>query len=930
MKPAPLIFEEIEKKAELFPEHTALQMMDGEQEVRYTFGQTLRMAKNLSQSLRDRGFVKGDKVVFWSPLNPHWTIAYLGVLYSGCVAAPLDVEYGSDEMSFILCELETRLVFTTREKLPLLRSLMREHQLALTVVSLDGDEEDGDAVRVEELFQESNAPFSPPAISLEDDAIIFYTSGTTGKPKGVIIQHQSIANSVAGLMQYIHFIRGDRVLAIIPSHHVFASLANVLMPLATGAGVTYLRTLNSVELMKTLRLARITVLPAVPQLFYLLHKKIFEEVGRKSFPVRVFFRVMLRLCLWLRETTHLNLGRKVFSTVHQTFGGSLRLLISAASYFDPKIIRDFYSLGFTVQQGYALTETFGGGMFTPFRKNVIGSTGVPLPGLKVKLVDPDESGEGEIAINGPSVMRGYFNNPEATAQVLRDGWFYTGDLARVDDDGNYYITGRKKELIVLSSGKKVYPEEVERHYMQCPYIKEMCVLGAADSSGYAQSERLHAVIVPDFDYLKQLKIVNSREIIRADVEKLSVTLPRYKRILSYDIQTEPLPRTSTKKLKRWLVQEQNGGGQGSASANTAQRAPYNSVEGDDQLLQQETSGRVLSVIRKESRAEGELHPDMNLELDLGFDSLQRTELIVNIEQALNIRLDSDAASQLLTVRDLLKAVESGSHQGRSAAGSHTPAARVTWKEILGSENSDEASREIAEKYVFKSSPVLTFIYFLLLKLVFLLSKILFRLKVRGIENLPPQGPYLICPNHQSYLDGILFTAVLPYSIFKQAFSVGYSPYFVGGGLKDFIARIGKVVPIDPDTNLVRAMKVSAISLKAKKILLIFPEGGVSCDGQLKSFKKGAPVLAQELGVPVLPAAITGSFNVWSKGTRRIGIAPIEIVFGKPLNCEAQELQASRSDDSYALLARKMESAVRSLISLSPDTQVEPEKVMDLD
>jgi long-chain acyl-CoA synthetase len=182
MQPVLLIFEEIEKKVDLFPEQTALQMMDGEQETRYTFRQTLHLAKNVSQALRDRGFVKGDKVVFWSPLNPHWVIAYLGVLYSGCIAVPLDVDYRSDEMSFILDELETRIVFTNRERLPLLRSLMREHQLALTVVSLDGSEEDGDAILVEELFQESRAPSSPLAISPEDEAIIFYTSGKTGKP----------------------------------------------------------------------------------------------------------------------------------------------------------------------------------------------------------------------------------------------------------------------------------------------------------------------------------------------------------------------------------------------------------------------------------------------------------------------------------------------------------------------------------------------------------------------------------------------------------------------------------------------------------------------------------------------------------------------------------------------------------------------------
>lgn len=925
MESTPLIFEEIEKAVGLHAERTALlQLSDDGGEVRYTFRQTLELARNVSEALREKGFGRGDKVVFWAPLSPHWVIAYLGVLYCGCVVVPLDVEYGSEELSFVLEELDCRLVFTTREKLPTLRGATEGRKTPPTVFSLNGRGEGGAAAPVEELFEERGGASAPPPVAAEDIAIIFYTSGTTGKPKGVVIEHGAVAAGVVSLKQYIEFVPGDNVLAVVPAHHVFASLANILMPMATGAGVTYLRALNSVELLKTLQRARVTIFPAVPQVFYLLHKKIFDEVGRKPAPVRLIFKALLRLSFLLRRATGLNLGRKLFSRVHQTFGGHLRLLISAASYFDPKIIRDFYALGFTVQQGYALTETFGGGAFTPYFKNVIGSAGVPGPGVKVKIVDADESGEGELAISGPMLMRGYLNNPEATAQVLRDGWFHTGDLGRVDSDGNYYITGRKKELIVLSSGKKVYPEEVERHYMQSPHIKEMCVLGAADSTGYAQSERLHAVIVPDFDYLKQEKIVNSREAIRSDIELLSVSLPRYKRILSYDIQAEPLPRTSTKKLQRWLVQGQKSPGRKDAGvgATGAPAAQYNSVEGDDRLMELESSQRVVEVLRGLSRAEGELHPDMNLELDLGFDSLQRTELIVTVEQALNVRLDEGAASQVLTVRDLLRAVEGKLEAGPAAAGGNGAAAgRVTWKEILDSSNRDEA----AEEYVYRSPGVMVYVYFVLLKLVFLLSKILFRLKVRGVENLPAKGPYLICPNHQSYMDGVLVTAVLPYHIFKQLYSLGYTPFF-SGGLKDFIARVGKVVPIDPNTDLVRAMKVSAVILRAKKILLIFPEGGISCDGQLQKFKKGAPVLAQELGLPVVPTAIKGTIDVWRKGVRRINLAPIEVVFGQPLDFQTPELQAPGGDDGYALLALRLEDEVRRLMSAPTGARIEREEV----
>ncbi|HEX7177082.1 MAG TPA: AMP-binding protein, partial [Pyrinomonadaceae bacterium] len=220
MQSTPLIFEEIEKAVSLYPEHTALlQLLDGEGEVRYTFRQTLRLAKNLSRALKGRGFGKGDKVVFWAPLSPHWVIAYLGVLYSGCVVVPLDVEYGSDELAFVLAELDSRLIFTTREKLPLLRSATEGRPAEMTVVSLNGvGEADAATAQVEELFEESEADPAVPPVSPEDVATIFYTSGTTGKPKGVVIEHGAVAAGVLSLKQYIEFIPGDNVLAVVPAH----------------------------------------------------------------------------------------------------------------------------------------------------------------------------------------------------------------------------------------------------------------------------------------------------------------------------------------------------------------------------------------------------------------------------------------------------------------------------------------------------------------------------------------------------------------------------------------------------------------------------------------------------------------------------------------------------------------------------------------
>ncbi len=200
----------------------------------------------------------------------------------------------------------------------------------------------------------------------------------------------------------------------------------------------------------------------------------------------------------------------------------MRLLVTGGSRFDPKIGRDFYSLGIDVLQAYGLTETCGGAFVNPPDKNVIGSVGQPLKGVEAKIVDPQASDDGspasgEIILRGPIVMKGYWNRPDATAEVLKDGWLYTGDLGYIDQRGNLFITGRRKEVIILANGKNIYPEEIESHYLQSPFIKEICVMGMEGTAG---SEKLYAVIVPNFDVLRQRKVVNAKEVIRFDVEGL--------------------------------------------------------------------------------------------------------------------------------------------------------------------------------------------------------------------------------------------------------------------------------------------------------------------------------------------------------------------------------------------------------------------------
>ena len=901
------IYSEFERMAHAYPNKVALEMFRDEGDLRYTYRQALSLAEGVDQGLRERGLKPGDRVALWGRLSPNWVIVYLGALRGGIVISPLDFEYDADDLLAALDQIECRVLFTVREKLPLIDGLVSGRANSPLVVLLDEENDQGKAAGIGSFFQGHGDSLPPAEVDSEDTALIFFTSGTTGRPKGVVIPHRSVTTSLGGLIKYLRVSPADKVLAVIPSHHIFASLANILMPLVQGGGVTYPRAINSVDLMTAMEKGGITVFPAVPQVFYLLHRKIFEQIDSRPPAARLLIGLLLKFSFWTRRVTGLNPGPTLFSQVHRIFGGRLRLLVSAASYFDPQIIRDFMSLGFSVQQGYALTETFGGGTFTPYDDNVIGSAGKPLPGVEIKLVNPDESGIGEIAIAGPCLMKGYLNDPAATAEVLRDGWFHTGDLASRDEDANYYIRGRRKEMIVLSSGKKIYPEEIEQHYQQFPYIKEMCVMGVAGGDGYAQSERLHAVIVPDFDYMKQKRVVNAREMIREGVEEYSAYLPRHKRILSYEVRTEPLPRTTSRKLIRSQV-----AAAGAANGSSDAVGLFRPQPGDDLLEARESSQSVLEVLRRESRRERVIHLDMNLELDLGFDSLQRIEVLMQIERALGVPLGDDVSNQSLTVRDLLRLVEQRLEAaGGQRAVSIASPSRVTWKEIVAAAETDD----MAATYVIQPSAFSRAFHYLVLRFVYLVCKVFFRLKVRGLENLPRERPFMICPNHEGYLDGPMVSSVLPYRVIRHLFTLGFTPFF-DTGIKDWVARNTRVVPIDADTNLGRAMKISAIGLKAKQNLLIFPEGVLSCDGELQPFKKGVGILARELSVPIVPVAIEGSFEAWSKvGKRPHLFTPITITFGPPIVVNSMETRdsAEEADREYQRIALQIRDAIQRLL-----------------
>jgi long-chain acyl-CoA synthetase len=851
--------------------------------------------------LAGMGLRPGARVAILSENRSEWVFAYLGAFLAGSTAVPLDTQISPAEWRRLLDDSESQVVFVSGHLLPRLREAVQDSPLLGKLVCFDDLPGDHDVRAELSGLVDWGLALKPapvlPGARPDDWVVLIYTSGTTGHPKGVMLTQGNIVAELTGITRFVRVDESDSLLCLLPLQHVLASVINVLLPLAIGGQVVFIDTLKRAEILEALETAGVTILLAVPQFFYLFYDQIQEELKRRSPVIRRLFRALLRLN---RAGMRLgvNLGRLFFRRIHDRFGERIRLFVSGGSAFDPKVARFFSDLGFTVLQGYGLTETTGACTATRPESNRVGSVGTALPDCEVRVVDPDPGGVGEIAIRGPVIMKGYYRNAEATAEVMKEGWFYSGDLGMFDGDGNLFITGRRKEVIVLPNGKNIYPDEIEAHYQQCPFIKEIAVLGITTMDGHETSERLHAVVVPDFDVLKARKIANAREILRDEIGRWSSQLPKYKRLMSYQIQKEPLPRTTTRKIRRLELKKLIESGR----QNTPEpaQAPRSDAPHDPEMRESAVGQEVLRCLR-ENYHRSPVALEMNLELDLGFDSMERVELLASLEHSLNISLPEDFGAEILTVRDLIAGIDL---EARGGSGS-TATTRQSWKNIL----SREALEKEGEWHVKFSGTALTLFKYLGLRVVYLLSRIFLRLETRGLENLPGDGPFLICPNHLSYIDPFIVLCVVPYRTFKKVFFVGDSEYFKSRFMK-LLARLANIVPVDPDVHLLRAMKAGAFGLCRGRVLCIFPEGARSFDGELKEFKKGAAILAREIGVPVIPVALNGTYEVWRRDSWRIRPHKVKMSFGAPISAGRDGKDPYQADTD--VLHRTVASLLREI------------------
>ncbi|HVV83633.1 MAG TPA: AMP-binding protein, partial [Kofleriaceae bacterium] len=850
-----------------------------------TYGLMAELAMIGAAQLRQRG-AGSARVMLMGEGRPEWGISYFAILKAGSTVVPLDKDLSAAEVVNLAKVSGARaLVLSTK----IAERLCADLGLALPV----DDEEEARARRrsvvegrrVEErpravaqqafarwlaaqgqgelaamevlgfdaLFTEPDvspgAP--PPPVKSDSVASLIFTSGTTGTPKGVMLSHKNFTSMVAKLAATFTLYKHDNLLSVLPLHHTFEFSAGFLMPLAHGASITYLEEVDADSLGGALEDGGVTGMVGVPALWQLLERKIYKNVSDKGLLVERAFDLMVDFNRSLRDKLGGGVGNVLFLPVHRKLGGRLRLLISGGSALPADTMKAFRGLGFNLYEGYGMTEAAPVLTVTRPGDDVVpGSVGRPLPGVDVKIDHPDASGIGEVIAKGPNVMLGYFQNAEATAATLQDGWLHTGDLGRFDADGNLFIVGRKKEMILGPSGENVYPDELEELYGDSTYVKELSVVGLPAGEG---AETVAALVVPDYEEHAGTKDREQvRDEVREHLRRVSKSLPLYKRLKVVHLWDHDLPRTSTRKVKRREVVKElerleraaKGGAEHKKLAAGAAGA-----EGTDWVL-----GVIASVTqRKRSDVTKETRLD-----SLGFDSLMFTELGVALEAGGVTLPDPAELNGLETVGDVEALVARVGGKARAAA---------QGRKAAGKDRERDREKEAAkadDEIVVPDLAVRIGRRLLRTGMKALYSRYL-DTTVTGRAYVPPFGGYIVAANHASHLDMGLAKHALG-DEGEALVALAAKDYFFDDPVRRaYFENFTNLVPMERHGSLRESLRLAAEVLQQGYVLLIFPEGTRSPDGVMADFKPSLGFLAMTNRCGILPMYLAGTHDAMAKG-----------------------------------------------------------------
>lgn len=813
----------------------------------WSYAQLAEHSDQFARGLLRQGLAPGDRIAIVARNRPEWLAAGLGILQAGGVVAPLDVQFADDVLSGVLKACQPRWLVTTTDEAERLNQL--DLDASPPFILLDGDEDDERHWR--QLPVEGN-----PAVHTaepDDPSVLFYTSGTTGPPKGVPLTHRNLAHQLNYLVTQELVVASDRVLLPLPLHHVYPFALGMLLPCYFGIPIVLPAALTGPQMVRALTEAEVTTIIGVPRLYQALREGIQTQIAAVGWPARPALRSALGLSLWLRRRWGIRGGRWLLHLLHRRVGPLLRVLASGGSPLDPDLAYWLEGLGWPIAIGYGLTETSPLLTLNPPGSARLDSVGFAIEGIDIRIAaetgsgaDQDEdrsrSGDahalGEIQVRGPSVFSGYDHAPEKTAEVFTDdGWFRTGDLGYFDDDQFLYISGRVSTLIVTEGGENIQPDQVEEAYEQHPFIREIGVLQC--------DNQLVAVAVPEVEDIQPQSQDEVYEIVQQAIEERERSLPSYQRLTHVVVSRESLARTRLGKLQRHKLEAHYDRAQAEGAAEELGPIGVDAMSDRDQAYLENPTARQVWQWLAERYPDHRLTPDTRLQLDLGIDSLAWLNLSLELRQRTGIELTEEAMSHIQTVRDLLHAVVEASE-----AGEETPRAQPL-------EEPDTILSAEQLEWLRPLSPGMHLLARPLHGVVWLLMRLYFRLDVAGREHLPEQGPYIVTPNHLSYLDPLAVAAALDYRTLADMHWAGMADIMTANPIMQLVSRLARVIPIEPERAAISSLAAGAAVLKRGRNLVWFPEGMRSRTGQLQRFQPGIGLLVDHFDVPVVPIWLSG-------------------------------------------------------------------------
>jgi len=856
---------------------------DGRKE-QYTYADMRELATRAAGFLASEGIKPGDRVMLVSHNAPEWGMTYFGVLKTGASCIPVDPESSVDEIvNFARAGEAAGIVISEK-----LHDEHAELKDKLTAASLSPKIWTFDQVFAipDQETEDKRLALLPSRVTAQSLASLIFTSGTTGRPKGVMLSHRNLTSMVSMLSSVFDMTTKDGVLSVLPLHHTFEFSTGFLTPLSRGAQITYLPELTGDALARAIKNGHVTGMVGVPALWELLHRRIKNRLYERSDWIGKTADSMIKANAWVRDNTPFNFGPFAFYPIHEGLGGRIRYFISGGSALSETIQRDFQGLGFTILEGYGLTEASPVLTVTrPENRMLTGSVGRPLPGVEVKISEPDASGVGEVIARGPNVMLGYFADENATRNALVERWLYTGDLGKLDDDGNLFLVGRSKEIIVDTNGKNVYPDELEEVYATSPYVKELSIVGLPDGIG----EKVACLVVADDEYDITLSRAELRRKVEEHFREVSASLPYYKRVKVLQFTDMELPRTATRKVKRaeviTILEALEANNKNSAATQTETAADA------------ETRWLVGIVASVSNRPPREISTTSRL-ADLGFDSLMFVELASAIENAGGSITAPERLNEAQDLRELASVVSRrpGAATARDGASSRADTRR----------NQDEEIHvpSLVSRAGTKAGDVLQRLFY---------DRFL-DTHYDGRSNIPAHTNFIVAANHSSHLDMGLTKMALG-EAGKDMVVLAAADYFFDTKYKRAVMEnFTNLVPMERTGSLRQSLRHASSFLDRGYNALIFPEGTRSVTGEMAEFKPIIGYLALHTGVGILPVYLHGTYDAMPKGSNIIKNRKVGARIGRYLEItELEELaQGLPRAEAYRLIAARVRHEVENL------------------